>query len=463
MRSAPVSGERQAAAGPPVRGGRAFVARVVIRPAQAFVATETASGVVLLAATIAALIWANSPWKDSYHDLWSAKLGLDLAFTEVEFDLQHFVNDGLMAVFFFVVGLEIKREVLHGELASPRRAALPAMAALGGMVAPALIYVGWNAGGTGQHGWGIPMATDIAFALGALALLGSRAPFQLKVFLLALAIVDDLGAIAVIAVFYSESISWVAVGWAVALGVLIFAMGRSGIRWVDLYVFMGAVFWLAVFQSGIHATIAGVALAVLTPAKAYYGPEAFDSAMQGLLANFRDAVRRGDSDAAQSALLQVEELGRDSESPLDRLEHILHPWVSFGIVPVFALANAGVELSRTALSDAASSTVTAGVALGLVVGKPVGILLFSWLAIKLGLGEMPEGMRWGHVLGGGLVAGIGFTVSLFVTGLAFSDAQHLADAKLGILGASIVAGAAGLAYLTLYNGRQAQGNARTGN
>ncbi|MEO6042731.1 MAG: Na+/H+ antiporter NhaA [Tepidiformaceae bacterium] len=437
----------------PLLAGRRFVASVFVGPAQAFVRTEASGGIVLLAATVVALAWANSPWDESYFELWHARLSLDLALFRIDEDLGHLVNDGLMAIFFFVVGLEIKRELLHGELASPRKAALPVAAALGGMIVPALFYSVFNAGGDGARGWGIPMATDIAFALGALALLGRRVPFSLKVFVLALAIVDDLGAIGVIAVFYTDSIAWEPAAWAVALLAVIVVANRAGLRSVDVYVALGIVFWVAVLKSGVHATLAGVVLAALTPARPYYDGDSFETNAQGLLASLTNrGAREEDESAKQDTLLQLERLSRESTAPLDRLEHLLHPWVSYLVVPLFALANAGIPISGSAVRDAASSGVTLGVITGLVLGKPLGILAMAWLACRLGWAELPENVSMAHILGAGLLAGIGFTVSLFITGLAFEDAKLIADAKLGILAASLLAGICGYVYLWIAPG-----------
>ena len=436
----------------PIPGSHVFAAGRLVRPAQAFVQAEASGGIVLLAAAIFALLWANSPWDAAYHDLWHARLRLDLNRTAIDDTLGHLVNDGLMAIFFFVAGLEIKRELLHGELASRRRAALPVAAALGGMAVPAAIYAAFNAGSEGARGWGIPMATDIAFSLGVLALLGRRAPFNVKVLLLALAIVDDLGAIAVIAVFYSDSLSPAALAWAAAVVVLVVAARRAGVTSAWPYVVLGAALWLAVYKSGVHATIAGVVLAMLTPASAVFARERFEANALDLAARFRAARDAGDRDAEQAALGEIERLARGSEAPLDRLERALHPWVSYLVVPLFALANAGIAIDGGALRDAASSSVTAGVALGLVVGKPVGVVLFAWLAVRTGLATLPANVRMLPVAGVGLLAGIGFTVSLFVTGLAFDSASLQADAKMAILGASVIAGAAGYVYLRLAPG-----------
>jgi NhaA family Na+:H+ antiporter len=431
---------------------RRFVAERFIRPLQEYVSTEAWGGIVLLIATVIALAWANSPWDGSYFHLWERNIALDTSFVSLHLTFHDAVNDGLMTVFFFVVGLEIKRELLHGELASPRKAALPVAAALGGMIVPALIYTAWNAGGDGAHGWGIPMATDIAFALGVLALLGRRVPFSLTVFVLALAIVDDLGAILVIAVFYTDHISVEALSWAIAIAVVIFVVARAGLRAVDAYVALGALLWLAVFKSGIHATIAGVTLAALTPANPFFRPEEFEPHAESLLATQREALAANDSDTAAAALRDFERLSHDSEAPLDRLVDILHPWTSYLIVPIFALANAGVSLRGGVAHDAANSAVTFGILTGLVLGKPAGILLFSWLAVRTRMASLPANVSFVHVLGAGVLAGIGFTVSLFITGLAFDQAPLISDAKVGILAASVIAGTAGFIYLSLSPG-----------
>ncbi len=396
------------------RRARAFAGRAILDPMSEFLRLEAAGSLVLLAATIVALVWANSPWDGAYRDLWATELSAHIGGLEIEDHLAGAVNDGLMAVFFFVVGLEIKRELVRGELREVRKASLPAIAAIGGMVVPALIFVALNAGGDGARGWGIPMATDIAFAVGILALAG-RVPTSLKVFLLALAIVDDLGAIAVIAIFYTEEIALDAGAIAVALVALVFVLQRVGVRSVWPYVIAGVALWVAVFESGVHATVAGVALGLLTP-----------------------AWPLGDDDGA--------------ESPLERLERMLHPWVSFGIVPLFALANAGVALSGDSLSAAAESRVAIGIVLGLVAGKTAGILLATWLAVRTGAGSMPAGARWPQIAGVAMLGGVGFTVSLFVTGLAFDAPALAGDAKLGVFAGSLVAGVLGFTVVRLTSG-----------
>ncbi len=405
---------------------------------------------MLLVAAAVALLWANAPQGDSYRDFWGARITLDLNIITLDEPLVRWVNDGLMAVFFFVVGLEIKRELLRGELAGARRAALPVAAALGGMIVPAAIYAAFNAGRDGAHGWGIPMATDIAFAVGVLVLLGGRIPLSLKVFLLALAIVDDLGAIAVIAVFYTDDLS---LGWlAAAAGIfaLVFVLGRLRVRALWVYVAAGAAAWLAVHESGVHATIAGVILGLLTPVDAHAEPGDLDSRAINLIADHHashELHTRDGADESGAALRELETLARDSRPVLDRLEHTLHPWVSYAIIPIFALANAGVSLGGGALRDAASAPVSLGVAAGLMLGKPIGITLASLVAVRSGIATLPDGVRWPQIVGVSLVGGVGFTVSLFISDLAFADAALIDQAKIGILAGSTLMGVAG--YLVL--------------
>jgi NhaA family Na+:H+ antiporter len=408
---------------------------------------EQNSGLVLLAATVLALAWANSPWQSSYFALLGTRLSVDLGLFALSKDLQHWINDGLMTVFFFVVGLEIKREIVHGELGSARRAALPIAAALGGMVFPALIYFALNREGEAVRGWGVPMATDIAFALGVLALLGKRAPTELRIFLLTLAVVDDIGAILVIAVFYTEQLSVTALAVAVLLlGVIVLA-NRVGLRETLAYLVLGILVWLAVLQSGVHATIAGVVLGILTPAQPFLRPEAFGEKIEDIVRTIRSAIAQRDHESAESALGELEQLTVSTEAPVERLERLAHPWSSYLVLPIFAFANAGVSLSGEALSAAAISNVTLGIALGLLIGKPLGILLLAWLAVRLGLAVLPATIAWRQVLGVGLLAGIGFTVALFIGDLAFAD-QSLKDAaKIGIFGASLLAGIVGYVFL----------------
>ena len=414
------------------------VPRLIARPLRAFLETEVAGGIVLLAAAAFAFAWANSPFADSYEALWTTKLGVSVGPLRLSQDLRHWVNDGLMAIFFFVVGLEIKRELVVGELSDRMKASLPIIAAVGGMVVPALLYVSLNASGNGSSGWGIPMATDIAFAIGLLALLGDRVPSGLKVFLLSLAIVDDIGAILVIALFYAESIdlSWLA---AAFLGLLAIAgLRRARVHWVPLYAAVGLGVWLATLESGVHATIAGVALGFLAPARPA-DPGGFGDVME-TAAGLSDEP---DAESLRAISLQANE----TVSVAERLGHLLHPWSSFLIVPLFALANAGVEVGGDAAREALGSRVTLGIVLGLVVGKLMGVFGASWLAIRLGIATAPEGVGLRHLLGAAAAAGIGFTVSLFISTLAFGDPGLVAAAKIGVFAASCIAGVLGAAIL----------------
>ena len=409
-----------------------------------FLHTEVASGVVLLVATAVALVWANSRWRGGYEALWSTELTFRVGGAVLSEDLRHWVNDALMALFFFVVGLEIKRELVVGDLKGPRTAALPAFAALGGMAVPATLYLIVTGGGPGSHGWGIPMATDIAFALGLVALLGRRVPSSLKLFLLTLAIIDDIGAIVVIAVFYSPGVDGPSL--AVALGLLgtIAVLRRAGVTWAPIYVVLSAGVWLATFESGVHATIAGVALGLLTSAS----PRFEEVAPRQWVSDIDDVDPAG--------ARRVASLARASVSDAERLEHVLHPWTSFVVVPLFALANAGVLLSADAFDTAGAGTVAVAVAVGLVLGKLVGVTAFTWLAVRLKLGSLPAGVRWSQVVGIGGVAGVGFTVSLFIAGLAFEPGAGLEPAaKIGILGASAITALVGAGILAVANRRPA--------
>ena len=419
-------------------GSDRLLARLVGRPVARFLHIEAAGGILLLGATVIALVWANSPWSASYEELWTTVLTVEIGGHGVSEDLRHWVNDALMAVFFFVVGLEIKRELVVGQLSTPRDAALPAVAALGGMVVPALVYLAFNSSGDGRDGWGIPMATDIAFAVGVLTLLGPRAPAALRVMLLGLAIADDVGAIVVIAVFYTDVLDWRALALAgVGLAAVVLLV-RGRVWYAPVYLALGVAVWVAAFNSGVHATIAGVALGLLAPARP-------------LMAEV-DADRIADELSADTAVdaAEVRDISfrlRESVSVAERLEDVLHPWTSYVIVPLFALANAGIPLSASALSDAASSSVTLGVTLGLLVGKTVGVTGAVLLAVWLGLARLPAGLRFRHVVGMAGLAGIGFTVSLFITGLAFDDVGLQNEAKTGVLVASVLAAAFGSTVL----------------
>jgi NhaA family Na+:H+ antiporter len=422
----------------------------VLGPFHRFFSTAAAGGLVLLVCTAVALAWANSQWAGAYHRLWETPVTLGAPGFGLTLPLHGWVNDGLMAVFFFLVGLEIKREVLVGELASRRSAALPVAAALGGMLVPAALYAAVNAGGPGATGWGVPMATDIAFALGILALLGDRVPNGLRVFLAALAIADDLGAVLVIAIFYTSALHWGALAGAVAVLALLVGLNRAGARRPLTYALLGIVLWLFVLASGIHPTVAGVLLALTIPARRRIDEAEFVARAEASLADFRAAdepgtevlTTRGHLEAIQS----MENACDAAQAPLQKMEHALHGLVAYVIMPIFALANAGVPLGG-GVARAFQSPIALGVALGLLLGKPIGITLASYLAVRARAAELPAGVGWRHVHGAGWLGGIGFTMSLFIAGLAFGDPAVLDTAKLGVLGGSVSAGVIG--YLLL--------------
>jgi NhaA family Na+:H+ antiporter len=423
-----------------------WVPRKFVQPVVRFTRTEAASGIVLLAATIVALVWANSRWSDSYTAVLEAHLTIDFLGFHLDESVLHLINDGLMAIFFFVVGLEIKRELVLGELRDRRAAALPVMAALGGMLLPAAIYLLINLDGPAEalRGWGIPMATDIAFAIGIVALLGSRVPPGAKLFLLAVAIADDIGAIAVIAVFYTEDLRVDALLAAVACLAIVWVAARVNVRAMWFYVPMALATWYFTLESGVHATLAGVALAFLTPAKPNYTPDELDERARSVLDQF---TLDGGQEHSDHEAMQLAVVARESLSPLVRLEHALIGWSSFVIVPLFALANAGVDFRGVDIVDMLTSSVALGVSAGLVVGKLLGITGFTWLALRLGWGRLPDGVRMTHVTGIAAIAGVGFTVAIFISGLAFSDATLVDMAKLGIFAGSAVAGVLGSALL----------------
>jgi NhaA family Na+:H+ antiporter len=419
----------------------------LVRPFQEFAERESSGGILLLACTLIALVWANSPWADGYTALWHTPFTVALGSFNLSKELHFWVNDGLMAVFFFVVGLEIKRELLAGELASARQAALPIIAALGGVVAPALFYSLVNSGGPGAQGWGIPMATDIAFAIGVMALLGDRIPLGLKVFLTALAIVDDIAAVLVIAVFYTADLSWNALGIAVAFLLMALAANRLGVRHTLPYAILGGLVWLTVLQSGVHATVAGVLMAFAIPSRTAINQREFLAHGRAVLDHFQKAAETEPFDILsdieqQVAVEALEDACEKVQPPLHRLEYALHPWVTFVIMPLFALSNAGVSLFGD-VGGGLAQPITLGVILGLVLGKPIGVTLASWLAVRLNFASLPEGVSWSQIHGAGWLAGIGFTMSLFMTGLAFTDDAQLTAAKIGILVASLCAGIIG--------------------
>jgi Na+:H+ antiporter, NhaA family len=422
--------------------------RLAGRPLERFLRIEAASGILLFLAAAVALIWANSPWADGYVQLWHTSVAIRIGGFAFERTLEWIVNDGLMVIFFFVVGMEIRREIHHGELSEWRRAALPAAAALGGMLAPAGLYLLVARASEIRSGWGVPMATDIAFAVGILTLLGNRVPAALRVLLLALAVIDDLGAIVIIALFYSSGLGTSGLLIA-ALGFAgVFLMQRLGIRSKPAYVAPAFLAWAGVYAAGVHPTIAGVIVGLATPARAWLGPEGFlDGVRKELAMLERETPAALSAEELSTTLHQLNVARREAVSPSQSLIESLHPWVAFGIMPVFALANAGVPLSGWT-PDASSFQVATAVAVGLIVGKPLGILVACWLTLRLRIGALPAGIGYRHLVVLGVVAGVGFTMSLFIGNLAFADSKLLAAAKLGVL-----LGSTGAAMLGIVLGR----------
>lgn len=416
-----------------------------VRPAQQFLHAEVASGIILLAATVLALVWANLD-PSGYEGFWHTTLTVELGGWGHAEDLRHVVNDGLMVLFFFVIGLEVKRELVVGELADRRAAVLPLLAALGGMVVPATVFLAVTAGDADAvRGWGVPMATDIAFALGVLALMGSRVPVTLKVLLLGIAVIDDIGAIIVIALFYSGAIEldWLLGAVAALVGMRLLALLH--VRSRTVYVLLGLAAWLATFESGIHATIAGVAIGLLTPATPFQRGDAVSVAARQIAESTIDDEQDPDKDASEWNALAY--LSRESVSPLWQLEQALHPWTASVVLPLFALANVGIVIDGATAAAAFDGVLGYGVVAGLVVGKPVGILLGALLAVRLGISVLPAGVTWRHVVGIGFLAGIGFTMSLFVTTLAFDDGPLADTSTFAVLVASLLAGAIGAVLL----------------
>ncbi len=416
----------------------------MLSPLRDFLATEASGAILLAAGALIALVWANSPWSASYDNLWASRASISVAGHVLDLDVRHWVNDGLMTIFFLVVGLEIKRELTDGHLSSRRAALLPGAAAVGGMVVPALVYLA-IAGTTEPRGWAIPMATDIALAVGVLAVAGSRIPSSLRAFLLGLAIVDDIGAIVIIAAVYSTGILW---GWlaAAAAGLLLtIAVRRLGIQSTWLYVGIGTVVWLSMHEGGIHPTLAGVAMGLLAPST---------PRLQADFIDVDELMDLSDADAART----TSQLAKSSVSVVEWLQHVLHPWTSYVIVPIFALANSGIKISADGLADAVRSPITWGVLLGLLAGKPIGVVVATRLAVRAGIADLPEDSSPRQILGIGTAAGIGFTVALFITELAFTDPLQQSNAKLAILVASLLAAGAACLLLCL-PGRRSSGNA----
>ena len=418
---------------------------------QRFLHSEVAGSVVLLACTILALIWANSPAAESYQELTHTYVGISWGDHVFKLSLQHWINDLLMAVFFFVVGLEIKREMVLGELSSFKQAILPVTAAIGGMIVPAAIYLMFNVGSEGQPGWGIPMATDIAFALGILAIFGKRVPLGLKVFLTALAIADDMGAVLVIALFYTEKVNLSALVVAAVFLFLLFAASKANVRRVGVYVFLLLGVWLAVFASGVHATVAGILVAMVIPVRARLDPHQFVEMLETSWRKLEKSTLTQESMVSNAeqyeALRTIDLAATDMLPPGLVLERYLHLGQAYLILPLFAFFNAGVRISGD-IFETLANPVSLGIVLGLVLGKQIGVFLFSWLAIKSGRAALPAGVTWGQIWGASCLAGVGFTMSLFISELAFKDPEIISEAKIGILAASLVAGILGYLVLT---------------
>ena len=417
---------------------------------QRFFRTETVGGLILLVFAIAALILANSAAEPLYRAFWETRVSIGPGDRAVTLTLHQWINDGLMAIFFLLVGLEIKRELLAGELASVKQAALPIAAALGGMVVPAALYWSFNPSGPSAAGWGIALATDIAFALGALALIAPRAPLGIKVFLAALAIVDDMGAVLVIAMFYSGEIAWIALAAAGGMVAVLVALNLSGVIKLWPYLLCGIVLWYFVHESGVHATISGVALAMTIPSRTRLNAVEFSREARALLNQF-DRSETGDllvltSKGQQESLFALERASEEVTAPILRLEHGLHSLSAFVVMPLFAFANAGVQIG----GPLAHPGIALGVMAGLVIGKPLGILGASFLAVKSGLAKLPDAVNWGSLLGAACLAGIGFTMSLFIAMLAFDETPLINTAKIAILGASLVAGVTATVVLNTF-------------
>jgi len=417
----------------------------IIAPVNRFIHLEYTSGIVLMISVVIAILWANSAYFDLYHHIWDIKFSVGFNGFVLSHPLHIWINDGLMAVFFFVIGLELKREFMDGELSTFRKAVLPMSAALGGMIVPALIYYGINKNTDAGHGWGIPMATDIAFALALLSMAGNHIPTSVKVFLSALAVADDLGAVLVIAFFYTAGVNFTALGIAGIFLLILIGGNYIGIRNTLFYAIIGIGVWIGFLLSGVHATIAGVLVAFTIPAVTRINESDYSDHLKKLTYKFEQEIPSNSTLTTPSqhqTIQQVKNLSLAAETPLQKIEHALHPWVAFFIMPLFALANSGIVLGAGFL-HAMINPVSIGVTAGLVLGKFIGILLFTWLMVRFGAGSLPEGAQWKHMIGIALLGGIGFTMSLFISGLAFNQAEYVEQAKYGILIASIIAGIAG--------------------
>jgi NhaA family Na+:H+ antiporter len=421
----------------------------LVRPVSKFIHLEYTSGIVLFLGVLLAIIWVNSPWGESYHHIWEIKFSLGFDEHVLSHPLHLWINDGLMAIFFFVIGLELKREFLDGELSSPKKAALPMFAALGGMLIPAGIYYLINRNTESAHGWGIPMATDIAFALALLTLAGKHIPGSVKVFLSALAVADDLGAVLVIAFFYSSNLDFLPLMIG-GIFLLVLIIGNAvGIRSSAFYLLLGFGVWVGFLLSGVHATIAGVLVAFTIPATTKIDEKRYSERLRELSYDFDEEVPNCSTlitARQQQTIEHIKTLSLAAQTPLQKIEHALHPWVAFVIMPLFALANSGIFIGHDFFSSLVNP-VSIGVITGLLIGKFTGVLLFTWLIIKSGFAVLPEKATWGHMTGVAALAGIGFTMSLFVSGLAFTKPEFMDQAKYGILLASIIAGVIGITLL----------------
>ena len=435
-----------------IKSTRQLVADQILRPAQQFFNKEASSSILLISATAIALIWVNSSIGETYHSFWHTHISFTFGHFHISKTLLHWVNDGLMSLFFFTVGLEIKREILVGELATPKKALLPVIAALGGMIVPALIYAAVNFGLPTIHGWGIPVATDIAFALGAVAVFGRKLPVGLRIFLAAFAIADDLGAVVIIAIFYTKEIVWS--NLIISL-FLIFGLAAANFFWIRqtlIYAILGLAVWFFVLGSGVHPTIAGVIVSFFVPARGRYDTDNFLQNVKKITEKFECE----EQSCGYSILLNQEHLYavqalelacHDVETPLQRLMHALHPWVAFLILPVFAMGNTGLLFKGIVFSEAISNPVIIGIIVGLVFGKPIGIMLFSYISVKSGMASLPKEVRWSHILGGAMLGGIGFTMSLFLSELSFSDPHIIEYGRIAILTGSILSAIIGMSYL----------------
>ncbi|WP_204602235.1 Na+/H+ antiporter NhaA [Paremcibacter congregatus] len=438
----------------------------VFTPLEAFIHRQTTSGILLMLSAVVALIIANGPWSAAYQHILHLPFTVGVPGFELSKSLHHWINDGLMALFFFVVGLELKREILVGELADVRQALFPIMAAIGGMVVPVLVYISFNPGGDAFHGWGIPMATDIAFALGTLALLGNRIPKNLLTFLVALAIIDDLGAVTVIALFYTATLNYTALGLVAAAVALLAALNLGGIRKPLPYVLLGIILWIAMLKSGVHATLAGVILAFTIPMRPKYDPGRFLLQIGEKIGQIRQAFHQEENILKNDELrAHIRALGKGVQlvqAPAQTLERNMHLPVAYLVIPIFALANAGIPVDWASLGSVITHPVSLGIAAGLFLGKLIGITGFAWVAVKLGVAALPDGLNFRHIVGVGFMGGIGFTMSIFIAELGFAgDPENLLMAKTGILVASILAGISGFVWLYFTSEKPAVGEDAT--